>query len=160
MNKIKWRRPGTPLVREEIAKVECLVGYQFPNDYVSCALLYHGASAIPYCIDVNNRERFFANLLSFSDESVDNIIEIYNNCKERLKNGIVPFACDPSGNLFCFDYRNDKKNPSIIFLNYELSVNASDYSMNDLKRINLEEVQEKAIEFICTSFTELLNMLH
>ena len=160
MNEIKWRRPGSPLVRDDIERVEYLVGYKFPNDYVSCALLYHGASVIPYRIDCNKNERVFANLLSFSDKNVDNIIEVYNNCKGRLKNGIIPFACDPAGNLFCFDYRKDKEKPSIVFLNKELSVNTSDYSKNDLERINLEEVQEKAIEFICTSFSEMLNMLH
>lgn len=160
MNEIKWRRPGAPLVREDIARVEAKAGFQFPNDYVSCALLYHGASVVPYRINVNNRERVFANLLSFSDESVDNIIEVYDNYKERLKNGIIPFACDPSGNLFCFDYRKDKKNPSIIFFNSELGVIASDYSTGDLKRINLEEAQEKAIEPVCGSFTEMLHMLH
>ncbi|MBK1809440.1 SMI1/KNR4 family protein [Clostridium sp. YIM B02505] len=160
MNDIKWRRPHPPVIMEDIKDFENLVGFKFPEDYVNCALLYHGASVIPYRVEVKGSEKVFANLLSFSQVSVDSIIKIYDNCKERLKNGIIPFGIDPSGNFFCFDYRRDMEKPSIIFLNNEINVIASDYSVDELKRINLEEVQENAIEFVCNSFTELLSMLH
>ena len=160
MNKLKWRRPGMPITREDILKVEQYFNIKFPDDYVNCTLKFHGASVTPYCIDVNKRKRVFANLLSFSDESVDNIIQIYNSSKERLKEGLFPFACDPAGNLFCFDYRKNNENPSVVFWNHELAVNELDYSPEELKRFNLSEVQEKAVEFVCNSFTNLLNMLH
>lgn len=160
MNIIKWRRPDEPLNREDILKVERLFNVCFPEDYVNCVQLYHGASVIPYRLDLNGNVRVFANLLSFSDDSVDNIVKAYSNNKDRFKEGIFPFACDPSGNYFCFDYREDKNNPSIIFWNHEIAVNESDYSQEQLKRINLSDAQEKAMERVCGSFTELLIMLH
>jgi len=160
MSSIKWRRPDEPLKRDDILKVERLFGVFFPEDYVDCVQLYHGASVIPYRVDLNGNVRVFANLLSFSDSSVDNIVKAYFDNKDRFKEGIFPFACDPSGNYFCFDYRKDKNNPSVVFWNHEIAVNESDYSQEQLKRINLSEAQEKAMERVCNSFTELLDMLH
>lgn len=49
---------------------------------------------------------------------------------------------------------------SIVFWNHEIAVNESDYSQEQLKRINLSDAQEKAMERVCNSFTELLDMLH
>lgn len=160
MSSLIWRRPGDPLKHDDIAKVESLFGICFPEDYVNCVQLYHGASVIPYCIDINGNVRVFANLLSFSDNSVDNITKVFVSNKDRFKDGIFPFACDPAGNYFCFDYRKDKNNPSIIFWNHELAVSESDYSKDDLKKINFSDMQERAIERVCGSFTELLDMLH
>lgn len=160
MSSIKWRRPDKPLKCEDISKIEELFSICFPKDYVECVQNYHGASVIPYRIDLNGNVRVLANLLSFADDSVDNITKAYFSNKDRFKDGIFPFACDPSGNYFCFDYREDKNNPSVIFWNHELAVNAADYSQEQLKRINLSDTQEKAMERVCSSFTELLSMLH
>ena len=160
MSSLKWRRPGEPLKREDITKVEQLFGVSFPEDYVKCAQLYHGASVIPYCVDFNDNVRVFANLLSFADNSTDNIVKAYISNKDRFKDGIFPFACDLAGNYFCFDYRKDKSNPSIIFWIHELAVSELDYSQDELTRINLSDVQERAMERVCSSFTELLSMLH
>lgn len=32
---------------------------------------------------------------------------------------LVPFAFDPAGNLICFDYKNDKNNPVVVFWEHE-----------------------------------------
>ncbi|WP_010245370.1 SMI1/KNR4 family protein [Acetivibrio cellulolyticus] len=160
MSSIKWRRPGEPLRREDISKIEEIFGICFPEDYVKCVQQYHGASVIPYRVDLNGNVRVFANLLSFSNDSIDNIVQAYNNNKDRLMDGIVPFACDPAGNYFCFDFRKNKDKPSIVFWNHEIAVNADDYYPEYLKRFSLEEAQERAMEKVCNSFSKLLKMLH
>lgn len=160
MSSINWKRPGQPLNREDIKKVEEIFGVCFPEDYANCVQLYHGAKARPNGLDLNGNIRVFAMLLSFSDDSVYNIVKAYFDSKDRFKEGIFPFACDPSGNYFCFDYREDKNNPSIVFWSHEIAVNESDYSQEQLKRINISDAQEKAMERVCSSFTELLDMLH
>ncbi len=160
MSPLKWRRPDKPLQREDISKVEELFDVCFPQDYINCVQLYHGASVIPYRVNLNGNVRVFANLLSFSIDSVDNIVKAYHNNKDRFVNGIIPFACDPAGNYFCFDFRKNKNSPSIVFWNHEIAVNEDDYSPEDLNSFSLEDAQERAMEKVCESFSKLLKLLH
>ncbi|WP_010247870.1 SMI1/KNR4 family protein [Acetivibrio cellulolyticus] len=160
MKSIEWKRPDKPINREDIAKVEQIFGASFPEDYVNCIQLYHGGKAKPNGVDLNGNVRVFAKLLSFLDDSFYNIVNTYINNKDRFMDGIYPFAIDPGGNYFCFDFRKDKNNPTIVFWNHEIAVNASDYDPEDLKRFSLEEAQERAMEKVCNSFSELLGMLH
>lgn len=160
MSSIKWKRPDEPITREDILKVEGLFDICFPEDYINCALLYHGAKAKPNGVDLNGNVRVFANLLSFSNDSVDNIVKAYHNNKDRFLKGIIPFACDPAGNYFCFDFRKNKNRPSIVFWSHEIAVNADDYSPEDLKSFSIEEAQESAMEKVCNSYSQLLKMLH
>lgn len=136
MSEIKWRRPGRVLSPDEINEVEKLLSCEFPEDYKTVAKLYHGCSVIPYCIDVNHVERVFGRLLPFEKNDDEFIIEIYESIKESLGEQVIPFAVDPSGNYFCFKYENDSS--IVVFWNHE----------------------DNSIEFICNTFTDMLELLH
>ena len=92
---------------------------------------------------MNGNEEVFNNFLSFDEEDSSNIINAYNDVKDRLIEKVIPFAEDPFGNLLCFDYRNSEQ-PIIVFWEHEKAFNN----------------KENAISFICNTFSELLNMLH
>lgn len=72
------------------------------------------------------------------------IIDQYEGQKDRLIEGVYPIADDPFGNAFCFDYRQDPNNPSIVFWNHEEAF----------------ENPEKALTYVCSSFSEFLSNLH
>ena len=40
--------------------------------------------------------------------------DLYYAPIELIKTKIIPFACDAGGYFFCFDYRNNRNDPSII----------------------------------------------
>ncbi len=62
----------------------------------------------------------------------------YDIISPYIPKGIIPFATDPFGNKICFDFRNDKHSPTIV----------------------LYDSDEQAIEYICSTFTNLINSLY
>ncbi|MEJ8553225.1 SMI1/KNR4 family protein [Tepidibacter sp. Z1-5] len=158
-NYVKWSYADEKISMKEIMELESVWEVKLPKDYVECATYNHGGSPEPEEFLVEDRPRVFGCLLSYCKNSPDNILEVYNGIKERLPQNIFPFGCDPAGNYICFDYRNSKDNPCIIFWEHELGVIESDYSEEQLKRIDLKEVQENAIKPISSSFKEFLENL-
>lgn len=158
-NCVKWNYEDEKISMNEIMEVENMWGVKLPKDYIECAIYNHGGSPEPEEFLVEGRQRVFGCLLSYDKDSPDNILKVYNGIKERLPEKIFPFGCDPAGNYICFDYRKSNNNPRIIFWDHELGVMESDYSQEQLKLIDLKEVQERAIKPISCSFGEFLNSL-
>ena len=100
-------------------------------------------SELSFVEDQSRNEEVFNNLLSFDEEDSSNMIDTYNDVKDRLVEKVIPFAEDPFGNLICFDYRTNKQ-PTIVFWEHEKAFND----------------KESAIRYLCDYFTELLLMLH
>jgi hypothetical protein len=124
-----------------VREVERVLSVKFPSDFLECIKTNNAGCPIPNCILINNNEEVFKHLLSFNLDSDFSILKIYNMLKERLADKIIPFARDPFGNYFCFDYRKSE-NPSIVFWeSEEASVNIN----ADLKKV-------------CNSFTKLLGL--
>lgn len=47
----------------------------------------------------------------------------YRDPPEFFPQGLIPFAPDGGGNYICFDYRNCKENPPIVFWHHEVEEN-------------------------------------
>ncbi len=159
MNKVSWRRRGTTVSETEIMKVQKYLNIDFPADFMEVALEYHGSSVKPYCIEVNESEKVLGALLSFSNQRSENFINIFDSLKERLADRIIPFAISPGGDFFCFDYRGGTR-PNIIYLEHESLISEDDYTEEQLQKFDLIAVQEKAIRYICDTFTDLLGLLY
>ncbi len=56
---------------------------------------------------------------------------------------VIPFAEDPFANMLCFDYRKNDQ-PKVVFWNHEKAC----------------DDKESAISYVCSTFTELMSMLH
>jgi hypothetical protein len=83
-------------------------------------------------------------LLSFSETSKSlYIIDVYHHIKDRLVDNVFPFGNDPFGNHYCFDYRQSKQYPTVIFWNHEEAY----------------ENPAKGTSYLYDSFTEFLNHL-
>ncbi|PGZ06488.1 1,3-beta-glucan synthase regulator, partial [Bacillus cereus] len=72
-----------------------------------------------------------------------------------------PFAFDPAGNLICFDYKNHKEDPIVVFWEHEGAWEKE--ALMASEGIKEEEAEERAREnvfYIANDFTEFLNKLH
>ncbi len=136
---------GEKISKGEITEVEAILGIKFPNDFVNVILDNDGGMPNLTAIDFNNEhEKVFSGLLSMSKNSeYDYIIETFVDVKDRLNKGVIPFADDPFGNLYCFDYRRNPASSTIIYWDHEL-----------------EPDDEDQFVFVADSFTDLLNRLY
>lgn len=143
----------------DIAAVERKFTLNFPHLFIETVKKFNEGSPINNIFDTDkSKERVFANLLSFNLDSKISIISVWEDNKERLPNGVIPFATDPGGNYICFDYRSANE-PSIIFWNHE-----EDFVLNEENEIEYPEVDAEykmhAIEFVAPDFFEFLSILY
>lgn len=140
---LRWICENDEIKIDAISKVEDIFGVIFPKDFIEVIIKNDGAYPKPNRFKVNGREEVFNNLLSFSEGDYSNIIDTYNDVRDRLIEKIIPFAEDPFGNLICFDYRVNNQ-LQIVFWDHEKAVNCKD----------------SAISYVCDSFSGFLSMLY
>ncbi|WP_230574245.1 SMI1/KNR4 family protein [Bacillus rhizoplanae] len=161
MSKVQWRSPDEPIIREDVKNVEQELGINFPLDYIECVMKNNGAHVSPEVFEVEGKRKVFGTLLTYDMDDDENIIELFNDYKDTLPAELVPFAFDPAGNLICFDYKNDKNNPVVVFWEHE---NAGEKEMLMREEgLTEEQVEERAREnvfYVASDFTEFLNKLH
>ncbi|WP_047155528.1 SMI1/KNR4 family protein [Aneurinibacillus tyrosinisolvens] len=147
VNDVEWykRKSHVDATEEEIKAVEDQWGVTFPSDYREVAKEYHGCTPLrKKALNIGEREEAFKFLLSFSENSKSlYILDVYNNIKDRLVDNVYPFANDPFGNCYCFDYRQSNTQPTIVFWDHEEAY----------------ENPEEGLSYLCNSFAELLNHL-
>ena len=138
MHKLEWKYIGPELSDQNILDVESVLSVRLPSDYLDCLRKHNGGRPIPNCIDVSGRQSaIFEQLLRLDIQAPYGVIKVWNALRGRAKETMIPFASDPFGNLFCFEYL-DKKAYSVVFWNHENGIST----------------------FITQTFTELLEMLH
>lgn len=91
MTNLVWKYADDPVTGELIEKVGKSLGVKFPQDYIECAKVNHGANVIPYRFYAKGIERAFGTLLSYDEECNDNLVEEYGNYRDTLPNDITPF---------------------------------------------------------------------
>jgi hypothetical protein len=153
-NNIVWggRRPlntrltwNTTYVRADpkiISLVEERAEVHFPNDYVEVVTKYHGGYPIPNRLWIS-KDKFvlFDCFLTFSAFDELDILDWFNSLRKKLIPGLFPFALDSNGNVFCFDYRLSKDNPTIVYFD-----------------LNTSSQQEKVnVTKVSSTFTEMLH---
>jgi cell wall assembly regulator SMI1 len=141
MGRVEWERIHQPITEKIIFDVEKKLNVIFPKDYKDCVVKNNGGYPVPNLfLFEDGGEGIFECLLSYTNEYI-NILVANDLMSPYVENGIIAFAADPFGNKLCFDYRNDKNSPTVVFYD------------ND-------ESDDRAIEYICEDFTSLLDSLH
>lgn len=124
----------------DIDFVERRIDINLPEEYVELIKEHNGGY-------VKNKEFVYRNanneieLGSMYMLNLFDILKEYINPPEFFPKRLVPFAEDGGGNLTCFDYRETKINPSIVFWVHD------DPEGND-------------VHFVANNFEEFINMLH
>jgi hypothetical protein len=146
INNIEWIFSDEPVNKSEIRKIGKEMGVIFPNDYIECAAINHGAHPNPEVFDIKGRpECVFNRLLSYDPISKSYILGIYKSTRDRLAHNVIPFANDPFGNMICFFFKEEGTElGSIVFWDHETSGDG----------------KYAGVSYICNSFTKLLSMLY
>ncbi len=142
---LEWLLPNEPLDVEKINNIGLAIGVKFPRSYINCASQYHGGSPNLNLFDFKGHEEvIFGSLLSFNEEDTNNIVSVYNDIKQVLPRGTVPFAADPFGNYICFTYQDKVEEPVITFWDHEAALMTPD----------------RSISYVCKDFDSFLELLY
>ena len=146
---------------------------KFPKEYVEIVKKHNG-TGVKFretggrkkfsIIKIDKHEETSFKLLSYSkfDEmqysEIANAKEAYDNCVPDPKK-MFPFSEDGGGNPLFFDYRKDKNEPSIVYLNHEQCFPAEYVEEADLEVKSLAEWQDETLKFVANSFHELIEKI-
>jgi cell wall assembly regulator SMI1 len=143
---LEWRWGGEPISQAVVKEIGHQLGVSFPSDYVECACKWHGGHPNLLCIDFPGRkEAVVSHLLSLAEENEGgggdmSLLQMYETLSDQLPDRVIPFAADPFGNMYCFDFRSGNE-PQCVFWNHERS-------------------DDSSISLVCGSFSEFLDRLY
>lgn len=134
---INWILQKDKISIKDIERVEDKLGIEYPEDYKKTIVENNGAYPEPDTFSFGNHtDEVFEKLINFSLEEDGNILEVYSSLKDRLPNRVIPFGRDPFGNCICFKYSDGSL--QVVFWDHEYP---------------------SKVEYICDTFSDLLNQL-
>lgn len=140
MSGVEWRYREPLGHDQDIRAIEEYARVRLPADYRAFVRDHNGATPKPRVLTLPTGRNVLLNrLLRVEADAVDSI----KGRMDALRDGhrvvnLLPFADDPFGNLFCFEYAR-REFEGVVFWDHE---------KND------------AVNRICATFTELIDSLH
>lgn len=132
-----WNSENHVITNEMVKNVESILKVNFPEDFLCFIKKYDGGYPYPNKITVNENTEIVNNLVSFCEDDMSFIIEVFEETENLKDTKLIPIAEDPFGNLFCYDFNDERS--EIVFWDHERFHNK---------------------EFVCNSFIEFIRMLH
>ncbi|MBU8920217.1 SMI1/KNR4 family protein [Bacillus sp. FJAT-29953] len=150
---VLWKQTNGPMNLEQIQMIERFLNIAFPKEYVTCVMAHDGGHPEPNRFDTAKRKGYVMDrLLTFREDPVGLLSTIYY-CKEALPHGVVPFGYEQTGDIICFDFKDNPKTPSIVLWKHELAPEEEDVgSQEEMRRIGLEYMNNSFIEFITSLY--------
>lgn len=112
--------------------------YIIDNKKVSKKFFRNGLEPITYegngdwlCFDYTSKQDLPPVITYHREIGHNEILDTIKNPPEFFPKGLIPFSQDGGGNYLCFDYRNCKENPPIIFWNHEVEENEGIFYLAD-----------------------------
>lgn len=95
-----------------------------PLDFLAIAAAHQGASPVPAKVHLpDGSVTSVAHLLHFEPTPfVSNIVAAQFPWQGVVDKGIIPFAADTGGDVYCFNYRDDYDNPGVVFFSVDHGV--------------------------------------
>lgn len=116
MNNLIWKYADSLPEANELDVIEVQYGFCIPKDLKTCLTVNNGGMPNKTRVPLKDGgEVVFGYLISFSSEEVEDfydILESFGLCSNGQLS-VFPFACDPTGNLFCAG------DNGIVFLDHE-----------------------------------------
>ena len=136
MEDINWKYGGS-VSEGDICSVESALGVAFPADYRTFVAGHNGARPKPKAIDIpGKREGVMERLVHLDPGTSDNVTRAATELRSRGQGDLVPFASDPFGNLFCFQFSGGSVSAVVFW----------DHEKNSTSRI-------------CKTFSEIIGLL-
>ncbi len=135
----------------QVARLEATLGVKLPQDYVDAVNAHAGKSTSLEQVDIGKGSSVFGTLFFICDDAAhrghyNNVYKALDDVRDWSGKALVefvPFSSNTSSGLYCFDYRQCKQNPSVVFV--------------DLER---EPAHERALIPLASSFSEFLSKLY
>ncbi|WP_375450866.1 SMI1/KNR4 family protein [uncultured Devosia sp.] len=110
--------PASP---EAVKTAENRLRVNLPPDFLAIAALHQGAAPVPANVVLpNGFVTALAHLLHFeASPIVSNIVAAQLPWTGVIDKGIIPFAADIGGDVYCFNYREDYDNPGVAFFSVD-----------------------------------------
>jgi hypothetical protein len=117
----EFSAPGTSISDAQIDDIEAALGFPLPTDYRQFLRVYNGGVPDDDTIDIADLKQSPTDVQELFGIDYDlktsnilwNLEFIRQRCPGRR---LLPIGCDSGGNLFCLDFDNDERNPSVIYL--------------------------------------------
>ncbi len=122
-------------------------GFMFPHDYIDFIHIYQGGKPSCSYIDIEGYgTTVFDCFLTFIMADDNDILEQYHVVRKELSTNLLfPIAWDINLNYFCFDYRNNRKKPTIVYWDHK--------GLSDKNNFD-------ALFYVSNTLTELINKFH
>lgn len=107
-----------PVTDAQVRAVEKELRVRLPADFLAVAKAHPGARPQPADILLpGGFGTSVLGLLHFGDDGppISNILSCQWLLRDVLQKGVIPFAQDIGHDVFCFNYRKDYDNPSVLF---------------------------------------------
>jgi len=120
-----------PLLDRELREFQTMLqvdflDFEFESSYLAHIRAYHGGRPITNKILTKTGRRWMVDrFLNFCDSESGgphvrfNANVVWSAIEDRLRPTLVPFAADPGGNYFCFDYSGDGRPAIVLWLHEE-----------------------------------------
>ena len=107
---------AAPASEEEVRAAERALRVRFPADLREVLLAHPGAAPVPAKVDLpDGAVTSVGHLLHVLDEPFSNIVARRFPVAAVLAKGVIPFAEDIGGDLFCLNYRKTPERPTVAF---------------------------------------------
>lgn len=104
-----------------VVAVEEQIGHRLPSDFRDFIKKYHGARpSHRYFTITSGGKRLpcvVGAFLSLEPNDIEHLGKIATRLRDQIPSTIVPFACDPGGDMICFDFSGEK--PVVVYWQHE-----------------------------------------
>lgn len=171
MAKVRWSWNQIVEI-EKIAELEKEWKVKFPTEYINSVKEHdsgglevleedsHWKDALIPIPTYGCSSLYLLSFINIAYHDVNDIKLAYESNLELIPNGVYPFAESGGGDIFFFDYREGKSEPSILFMNHERARTKGDLTENELKEKPLEEWLKDNLTYVCNSFKDLLEIAY
>ena len=109
-----------PISRTDITKIEQSIHARLPKLYVSLMSIHDGGWVVKDCFSYFDRyknrcEKGNIGIMYSLIKGEESVLQDFVEPPEFFPEGLVSFADDGGGNLVCFDYRENKSDPPVVF---------------------------------------------
>ena len=131
---MRWVRglwdTAPPMPRGAVERAEKAFAVRFPPSYRSVVKAHQGMQPEPGVFDFVEEgqltDSVVGPLFHFLDGTEEsefpgfNLMTIVRTRQGTVPPGVIPFCQDPGGNVIAFDYRQPRREPSVVFVDHEM----------------------------------------
>ena len=103
--------------------VEKILNIKFPKEYVDFINNMDAINSKKVILLDEEENILIKNFLSLNEDIEDSIIQVYNEYRSIMLEGVIPIATTEDEDYICLYYETDRENlPKIILWSYELAL--------------------------------------